>query len=217
MDGVLAALSAFYGPLASPPQDLFAFFVWDIVSARTLPARRDIAWQAIRRIPALTPDSMFRVAKDDLKDAIEGLGSFDDRLEALRAGSGHFRRHHDLTEVVAGPLIRATRALKDVPHMTPSARVRALLFAGGHPIPAVDDHVARVVGRLGGVTATAGNPRRRAARRVLAEAFGRDRERLEHALVLLGHHAGQACIEHAPHCTVCPLKADCRFAASRPS
>ena len=85
MDGVLTALAAFYGPLASPPRDLFAFFVWEVVSARTLPARRDIAWQAIRRIPALTPDAMFRVPKDDLKAAIEGLGAFDERQEALRA------------------------------------------------------------------------------------------------------------------------------------
>ena len=38
-DGVLTALAAFYGPLAPPPRDLFAFFVWEIVSARALPAR----------------------------------------------------------------------------------------------------------------------------------------------------------------------------------
>ncbi len=148
MDGVLTALAAFYGPLAPPPTDLFAFFVWEIVSARALPARRDIAWQALRRIPALTPDAMFRVARDDLKAAINGLGGFDERLDALRAGSGHFRRHRDLPEVVSGPLLRATRALRDVPHLSPAAQVRALFFAGGHTVPAVDDEVGRVVGRL---------------------------------------------------------------------
>ena len=95
-DGVLTALAAFYGPLAPPPRDLFAFFVWEIVSARALPARRDMAWQAVKRIPALTPDAMFRAPKDDLKAAIEGLGGFEERLDALRAGGGHFRRHREL-------------------------------------------------------------------------------------------------------------------------
>ena len=214
-DGVLAALAAFYGPLAPPPRDLFAFFVWEIVSARALPARRDMAWQAVKRIPALTPDAMFRAPKDDLKAAIEGLGAFEERLDALRAGSGHFRRHRDLPGIVAGPLLRATRALRDVPHLTPSAQERALFFAGGHTLPAVDDQTARVVARLAGVAASAGPRRRRAARQHLQAAFGRDRDRLAQALVLLGHHAGQACVEHAPHCTVCPLRTSCAWAQAR--
>lgn len=216
LEGVLTALAAFYGPLAAPPRDLFAFFVWEIVSARALPARRDMAWQAVKRIPALTPDSMFRAPKDDLKAAIDGLGGFEERLEALRAGSGHFRRHRDLADVVAGPLLRATRALRDVPHLTPSGQVRALFFAGGHAVPAVDDQTARVVARLSGVAAPAGARRRRAARQNVSAAFGRDRDRLGQALVLLGHHAGHACVEHAPHCTVCPLKTGCRWAIARP-
>jgi len=213
MDGVLTALAAFYGPLASPPRDLFAFFVWEVVSARALPARRDIAWQALRRIPALTPDAMFRAPKDEVKAAIAGLGAFEERFDALRSGSGHFRRHRELPDVVAGSLVRATRALGDVPHLTPSSRLRALVFAGGHAVPAVDDQVARVIGRLGGVTAPAGPRRRRVARQALAASFGRDRDRLAQALVLLGHHAGHACVEHAPHCTVCPLRSGCASAS----
>jgi endonuclease III len=214
MDGVLTALAAFYGPLAAPPADLFQFFVWEVVSARALPARRDIAWQALRRLPALTPDAMFRAPKDDLKSALDGLGGFEDRLEALRAGSGHFRRHRELPRIVAGPLLAATRALRDVPHLTASSQVRALFFAGGHDLAAADDQVARVVGRLNGLTVTAGPVRRRQARQRLAAAFGHAREPLTPALVLLGHHAAQACLEHAPHCTVCPLRIDCRHAAS---
>ena len=215
MDGTLTALAAFYGPLAPPPRDLFAFFVWEILSARALPARRDMAWQAVKRIPALTPDAMFRAPKDDLKAALEGLGGFEERLEALRAGSGHFRRHRDLPEIVAGPLLGATRALRDVLHLTLSAQVRALFFAGGHAVPAVDDQTSRVVARLAGVAAPAGPRRRRAARKHLQAAFDRDPDRLAQALVLLGHHAGHACVEHAPHCTVCPLKTGCAWALAR--
>lgn len=214
-EGVLTALAAFYGPLAPPPRDLFAFFVWEVVSARALPARRDMAWQAIKRIPALTPDAMFRAPKDDLKAALDGLGGFEERLEALRSGSGHFRRHRDLPDAVAGPLLRATRALRDVPHLSPSAQLRALFFAGGHVVPAVDDQTARVLARLAGVAAPAGPRRRRAARQQLQAAFGADRDRLGQALVLLGHHAAHACVEHAPHCTVCPLRAGCQWGMGR--
>ena len=69
-DGVSTALATFYGPLAPPPRDLFGFVVWEILSARALPSRRDMAWQALRRLPALTPDAMFRAPKADLQDAL---------------------------------------------------------------------------------------------------------------------------------------------------
>ena len=120
MDGVLTALAAFYGPLATPPADLFAFFVWEMVSARALPARRDIAWQALKRLPALTPDAMFRASKDDLKTAIDGLGGFEERLEALRAGQRTLPppprpARRSSSGRSSGPL----RALRDVPHLTP--------------------------------------------------------------------------------------------------
>lgn len=214
MDGVLTALAVFYGPLASPPSDLFAFFVWEAVSAGALPARRDIAWQALKRLPALTPDAMFRAPKNDLKTALEGLGSFEERLETLRAGSGHFRRHRDLPAIVSGPMLGAARALRDVPHLSPSSRVRALFFAGGHPVPAVDDQAARVMARLYGAGALGQAPRRRLARQRLGAALGGDRGRLARALVLLGHHGGHACVEQAPHCAVCPLRVDCAWATA---
>lgn len=216
MQRELDALATFYGPLAAPPRDLFAFFVWEVISARTLPARRDIAWQALKRLPALTPDAMFRTSKEDLKAAIEGLGGFDERLEALRSGSGHFKRHRELPDRVAGPLPGAVRALRDVPHLTPSAQLRALLVAGGHAIAAADDGVSRVVARLHGRPGPPGAASRRFARHTLTAALGRDRETLGHALVLLGHHAARACVEHTPHCGVCPLREGCAWARRPP-
>ena len=211
MDGVLGALRAFYGPLAPPPKELFAFFVWDVVSARALPSRRDMAWQAIKRLPALTPDAMFRASKDDLETALATVGSVEQRIDALKNGSGHFRRHRELAQRVSGPLSGAVRALADVPHLSQPARIRALLFAGGHAVAPVDDGVARVLGRLHGF----GGPQprvRRAARRWLFHACGGDRETLCEAIVVLAHHAGQACAEHTTHCTACPLAPQCRHA-----
>lgn len=211
MDDALGALGAFYGPIPPPPHDLFAYFVWDVISSRTLPARRDHAWQALKRIPALTPDALFRAPKDELKAALEIIGHVDARMDALREGSGHFRRHRELADRVAGSLRGAVTALRDVPHLSTSARLTAPLLVAGHAVAAVDDDVTRVLARLHGFPAASDRLRRRAARRRLASACGRDLDRLSRAVVVLGHHARHACAEHAPHCTVCPLRPVCAF------
>jgi endonuclease III len=213
MDEALRALAEFYGPIAPPPRELFAFFVWDVISSRTLSARRDHAWQALKRIPALTPDAMFHAPKDELKAALEMVGNVDARMNALREGSGHFRRHRDLADTVAGPIKGALRALQDVPHLSMSARMTAPLLVAGRAVPAVDDGTARVLVRIAGLSASTEQQRRRAARRALVSAFGRNAERLARAVVVLGHHAQHACGEHAPHCPVCPLRADCRYSS----
>ena len=212
MEGVLGALRAFYGPLAPPPQELFGFFVWDVVSARALPARRDLAWQALKRLPALTPDAMFRASKHDLETALAAVGSVEQRIEALKNGSGHFRRHRDLADRVHGPLLGAARALAQVPHWSSSARSRALLFAGGHSIAPVDDALARVLARLHGLAPGPKARVRRAVRRHLLAACHGEHERLAEAVVVLGHHAMHACAD-VPHCAVCPLAASCHHAA----
>ena len=210
MDGVVASLRAFYGPLAPPPHEIFAFFVWDVVSARALPARRDVAWQALKRVPALTPDAMFRASKADLESALSAVGAVEQRIEALKNGSGHFRRHRELGARVRGPLAGAVRALIDVPHLTAGARIRGLLFAGGHALAPVDDEVARVLARLQGFESGSKARVRREGRRRLFQACHGERDRIAEAVVVLAHHAAHACLEHAPHCAVCPLAADCR-------
>ena len=89
----LEALRAFYGPLPAPPGDVFACAVWELLSAHAFPVRRDQAWQALRRLPALTPDSLFRTSTKTLQEAV-GLagGSADERVDRLRAVAGEIRR-----------------------------------------------------------------------------------------------------------------------------
>jgi endonuclease III len=209
----LDALAAFYGRLAPPPRDLFGFVVWEILSARTLPSRRDIAWLALRRLPALTPDAMFRASAADLQAALLMLPGRDGRIDDLRAASGHLRRHRDLEAVVAGRLIGAVRALAAVPALTPAGRARALLFPGGHAVAPADDAVVRVVTRLYGLEHARPAALRRLARRRLGVECGGDLDLLRQAAVLMAHHAAQACVPASPHCGVCPLAGRCRFAA----
>jgi endonuclease III len=214
MRAALDALARFYGPLAPPPRDLFGFVVWEILSARALPSRRDIAWLALRRVPALTPDAMFRASKAELQEALQMLPGRDERIDELRSACGHLRRHRHLDAVVAGPLAGAVRALAAVPGLTPAGRVRALLFPGGHAVAPADDGVVRVVSRLHGLEAPGPAARRRLSRaRVRAECAA-DLGLLRAVAVLVAHHAAHACAPSAPHCTVCPLAGQCRFAAA---
>jgi endonuclease III len=213
MRAALDALATFYGPLAPPPRDLFGFVVWEILSARALPSRRDIAWLALRRVPALTPDAMFRASKADLQEALQRLPARDERIDELRSACGHLRRHRGLESVVAGPLVGAVRALAAVPGLTPAGRVRALLFPGGHAVAPVDDGVVRVVSRLHGIEAKHPAARRRLSRARVRAASAGDLDLLRESAVLFAHHAAHACAHSTPHCGVCPLAGQCRFAA----
>jgi endonuclease III len=214
MREALDALAAFYGRLAPPPRDLFGFVVWEILSARTLPSRRDLAWLALKRLPALTPDAMFRTSTADLQAALLMLPGRDSRIDELRAASGHLRRHRHLDAVVAGRLSGAVRGLADVPALSPAGRVRALLFPGGHAVAPADDGVVRVVTRLYGLDEARPAARRRVARHRLGVECGGDLEMLRQAAVLMAHHAAQACLPASPHCGVCPLAGRCRYAVT---
>jgi endonuclease III len=215
MRDVLAALGEFYGPIAPPPHDLFGFVVWEVLSGRALPSRRDIAWTALKRLPALTPDAMFRAPRGDLQDALAMLPGRDQRLDQLRAASGHLRRHRDLDQVVAGTLSRAVRALAEVPGLDAPGRVRALLFPGGHGVAPADESTLRVIARLHGLRASRPRALYRQCRRRLAADCDRRLDLLRQAAIVLDHHGTHACADAAPHCGVCPLAPRCRHAAGR--
>ena len=217
MRSTLEALRAFYGPLAHPPADLFGFFAWEVISEGALPVRRDLAWQALKRIPALTPDAMFRAPARALHDAVGHVThDRDPRVERLRAGAGELRRHRELADRMAAGVLPAARAVGRLPLDSPAARARALLFAGGYPVLPVDEGTARVVERLTGAVAPARGPRGRLrwARRRLAGEFPPEIEPRRQVALYFPHHAARACTEVSPHCPVCPLKDRCAYAAA---
>ncbi|HUE86709.1 MAG TPA: hypothetical protein VMO26_11600 [Vicinamibacterales bacterium] len=212
---MIEALRAFYGLQPTPPADLFQFVVWEILSERALPARRDLAWQALKRIPALTPDALFRAPAKALLDAIGSAGpGREDKLERIRATVGEFKRHRDALDVDTlrrGSAWRAGRALRRLTHLHPAVRARAHLFALDAEVLPIDEEMNRVVGRLMGV------PHRRhraAARQWLVGRLPHDLRGLRDAVIYLRHHAQHTCLEVAPRCAVCPLRAQCADALS---
>jgi endonuclease III len=228
-------LREFYGLLAPPPTDPFQFFVWEILSADALPARRDLAWQALRRMPALTPDAMFRAPQKALLDVAAIIGpEREERIERLRATTGEFKRHRDVLDVDrlrTGGLRNAARAFKRLAHLPSEVIDRALLYVAGYRVLPLDDAAARVVARIEGTAIPVGQgaegftlkrafwsaelrQQRRRARKLLAAVLPRDVNAYRDAVLYLRHHAQHTCLAVAPHCGVCPLAASCRGRSS---
>jgi endonuclease III len=220
---MIDTLKQFYGLQPTPPADLFQFFVWEILSDHALPARRDLAWQALRRLPALTPDAMFRTPAKDLLDAVGIAGPHrEDRVDRLRAVVGEFKRHRDLLHADAlqrATLLDAARTLRRLEHTSPASRVRALLFSLDRAVLPLDADLNRVVSRLMGMPK---NRQRSRARRWLGQSLAPDTPRPEpapsstyrDATIYLRHHALQTCLPVAPHCVVCPLRERCAYRGS---
>lgn len=204
-------LAQFYGPLPLPPADPFGFYVWEVLGTRTTAGRRDAAMAALRRIPALTPDSLRKVGRGRLEAVVGQCGPFvDQRLVALDAGIDVFRRQHHFIERLRGPLRQAWLASRDLPHLGHAGALRLLLFTGDSHVVPVDAGLARVATRLGLATPQA-NVRRmtRDVRRALHLALPRELSHRRRAVLYLHHHAEHTCVESSPHCGVCPLVEGC--------
>jgi endonuclease III len=198
---MLERLERFYGPLPQPPSDPFALYIWEVLSVHTTPPRRDAAMSALRRIPALTPDSMGRVARAKLEAAVAFAGSYrEERIRALMAGVDVFRRHRDLPENLRSDKRKASEALARLPHLTAASGQWMLLLAGGHAQLPEDPRVTRVLSRLGFNIQTAEGE------------VGEVLSALQRAGLYLAHHGQATCVETDPLCHICPLSSDCPFA-----
>jgi len=207
---VVSALERFYGPLAAPPGDPFRCFVWEALGTQTTPVRRDAAYSALQRIPALTPDGMFRAPRARLTTAIALAGPYQEqRLAALLGGVARFRREPGLASVIRGPLGGATRALQTLPRLSDASVTRLLLFGGNHPVMPVDRDTVRLCVRLGTADGT-GSPTAvaRRIRQEIQRALPADPSVFKRTALYLGHHSVQTCTED-PHCVVCPLRQQC--------
>lgn len=200
MRELMDRLERFYGPLLPPPEDPFALYVWEVLGVRTTPARRDAAMGALRRIPALTPDSMGKVPRAKLEKAVALAGpSREERLRALTSGIDVFRRSPDLPKTIRSGVEAARGALGRLPHLTAVSGQWMLLFAGGHALFPDDPDVRRVLTRLHSDTDTA------------AEQLGGVLTAMQRATLYLSHHGRATCVEADPLCRICPLRSECPF------
>jgi endonuclease-3 len=208
---MLDRLRTFYGALPMPPREPFTLFVWEVLSVHSTPRKRDAALAALKRIPALTPDSMWKAPQKKLEESARIAGPYaEQRLKALRTGVDVFRRTPKLPAVIRGPLAAALRALKGLPQMGEGGAYRMLLFAAGHPVLPVDARLSRVARRLGfGEQLSDFTKTARSVRAAVSAGLPPAPAAFQRAFVYLAHHGGATCTEADPHCVVCPLLKDC--------
>jgi len=211
LDGLLDALQKFYGALPKPPRDPFTLFVWEVLSTHSTPQKRDAALGALKRIPALTPDSMWRAPQKKLEESVKLAGPYgEQRLRALRTGVEIFRRTPALPSIIRGPLTSARRALKGLPQMGEGGAYRMLLFAADQPVLPVDARVSRVARRLGyGAQQGDFAKTARSVREAVSRELPADIDGYRRTFIYLSHHGAATCTEADPHCTVCPVLDDC--------
>jgi len=211
LEKLLEALQKFYGPLAPPPRDPFRLFVWEVLAVHSTPRKRDAALAALKRIPALTPDAMWRAPQKKLEDAVTLAGPYtENRLRALKTGVDLFRRTPALPTIIRGPLTSARRALKPLPQLGETGAHRMLLFAADHAILPVDARVSRVARRLGyGEAHEEFRKQARSVQDALSRELPQTVDAFRDAFLYLSHHGGATCTDADPHCPVCPLLKDC--------
>jgi endonuclease III len=211
LEALLAALQTFYGPLPPPPREPFALFVWEVLSVHSTPRKRDAALAALKRIPALTPDAMWRAPKMKLEESVKLAGPYcENRLNALRVGVDLFRRTPDLPAIIRGPITAARRALKPLPQLGETGAHRMLLFAADQAILPVDARVSRVGRRLGyGEAHDEFRKQARSVQEALASELPPSTDAYRRAFLYLSHHGAATCTEGDPHCAVCPVVKEC--------
>ena len=245
MEEWVGRLRAFYGHLAQPPPDPFALYLWEVLSFRALPSRRDAAFSALKRIPALTPDSVWRAPRAKVEFAIGLSGTLvEQRVAAVLRAAEQFRRHPELRNSLSGPILSARRALRDLSPIGEGWASRMLFWLQDRQWCPIDGGVTRVLVRLGLVlppvgptTPTGATPRSGTAltrpiptettpadtmSRRIARASARliaqscpGVERLREAFLYLEHHASACCVAIDPHCSACPLRDACAHAKVR--
>jgi endonuclease III len=193
-------LERFYGPLPLPPEDPFALYVWEVLGVRTTSGRRDAAMGALRRIPALTPDSMGKVSRATLEKVVALAGPYrEERLRALASGVDVFKRNRDLPKTLRGDIGAARIALALLPHLTPMSGQWLLLFAGRHPLFPDDPHVRRVLTRL------------ETDVDAVTDQLGGVLTAMQRATLYFSHHGRATCADADPLCHICPLRSECPF------
>jgi endonuclease III len=212
---LLDRLRAFYGALPTPPSLPFAAYIWEVLSVGTTPTRRDAAFSALKRIPALTSDAIGRVPQAKLEAAVALAGRLtDERVRALRAGADLFRRNPVLVNELSRSGRRAVRAARRIPHLGRASTLRLLLHSAAVPVLPLDEHGLRVALRLGYARDAASRPPSRmlsVARQSLMRESGREIATLRALSQYFTHHGVSTCTETAPHCAVCPLANECEW------
>lgn len=181
-------------------RDPWAIWVSEIMLQQT---RVEAVREPFERFLNLYPEagSFAEASDDEVVVAWRGLGYYR-RARLLRDGARRVAEHH------GGKVPNTIDELRDLPGVGPYTLGAVASIAFGHPEPAVDGNVERVVSRHRGLAAAIGTgPARRAIREIVLGWLDQNRAGdFNQAMMELG---ATVCTPTSPNCGECPVKSDC--------
>jgi endonuclease III len=216
---VLAYLRKLYGrPRPPAVTDPFALILYENVAYLADDARRDRAFEALKRNIGLSPARILAAPSAALREiASEGIIP-DQTVDKLRSIAAIAVEDFggDVSTVTHLPFAQAKKVLKKFPSIGEPGAEKVLLFARAAPVLALDSNGLRVLLRLGFGTEDKSYAKSyRSAQEAAAEQLERDCDWQIELHQLLRRHGQELCTRSQPRCEVCLLRIDCAYPASR--
>ncbi len=214
---IVARLERLYGPPAPPDvTGPFEMILRENVAYLASDARRDAAWDALRRRVGTTPKAILAAPRAELT-AIARAGILAaDRVEKIRESARIALEEFggDLGRALDRAPAKAAKALERFPSIGGPGAEKILLFSRREKVLALDSNGLRVLLRLGygeedGNYAASYRSVREAARPQWKDDF----DWLIAAHQLLRRHGQELCKASHPRCEACPLRRECAYGA----
>lgn len=215
---MIGALEGLYGrPKPPAATDPFEQILWENVAYLASDERRAEAWKRFKTEIGTKPAMVLKAARSRLADigkaGITPAATAEKLRKIAEIAVGEF--DGNLKPVLKLPLNEARKALRKFPSIGEPGAEKILLFAGSHPVLALDSNALRVLLRLGfGKEDKNYAKSYRSAQEAVAPGLPLDTTWLTRAHQLLRRHGQELCKTNHPRCEACPLKNECAYYAS---
>ncbi len=215
LSSVVDALRKLYGrPKPPPVRDPLEQLLWENVAYLANDQRRAQAWKRFKREVGTKPPQILAAPRAKLLDIARAGIAPSNSAEKLRetAAIALDAFGGNLKPILKLPLQKAKKALRKFPSIGEPGAERILLFAGSHPVLALDSNGLRVLHRLGfGEEDKSYAKSYRSAQEALAPGLPLDTAWLTEAHQLLRRHGQELCKTNHPRCEACPLRPRCVY------
>ena len=213
---VIAVLEKHYGRVQPPVmRDPFGLIIWENIGYLVDDHRRRAAFEELEKKVGLTPAAILAASLSELT-RIAKVGGIHEGLRAQRLKEIAYITMNefdgDLSSVFKLSLPKAVKALKQFPSIGQPGAEKILLFAGAHPLLALDSNGLRVLLRLGfGEEKKSYSASYKSVQASLENQIGDNREFLIAAHQLLRQHGQELCKRSNPRCAECPVRKVCEY------
>jgi len=206
-------------PRAPRGVDPFEMILLESLAYLASDDRREGAFRELKKRVGTRPEEILAAPIRTLQE-VAAMGGIiaGERAERLRdiATLAIEEFDGDLRPVLRRPLAKARRALKGFPSIGDPGAEKILLFAGAHPVLALDSNALRVLVRLGyGRERKSYSATYRSAQEAAAKESRAECAWLVRAHQLLRRHGQETCRRSTPECGECPLARDCAYYRAR--